>query len=562
MGQLRSQAFAAFLLVVLSLSFAGQGNAQTSVAVDTTSPRATLQTFLDSVDNYMALSLSATLPYVRSDRFYQSEGERQLRAQANQQFSRASETLDVSGLPPGFRGVLTVESVVRLMDIVARIDLPDLSDIPDHEAMQAAGETSWRIPGTRLEIALVSEGRHAGTYLFSPQTILNLEEIHLRLAYLPAQQKSVQAYLDGLAPYTSDTTLYGHWQNSAGTFGFLPERWSYEMPEWLKVRVLGATIWQWLAALLCEVLGLFLIWLSWYIGGRLGAPRKMRVFATALFIMAYAASATTLLEALQIGGALLYFVGLGSVCILYLSAIWMSFATANVVAEAIIKRQSLLTGGVDSQLIRLGARLVALAFTTLLIVSGTNALGFPAYSLLTGFGVGGLAIALAARDTLSNLLGSIAIMFEKPFRSRDWIKIGDAEGYVERVGFRSTRIRTLEDSVVSIPNNLVVNSMVDNLGARKNRHQHFELQIPYTTPRDGIQSFVDGVRLIVDRHPKTPSEGSHVHLSAFNEGGMVVQVRFYLSVAEYELELSELEKIMFQVLQLSEKLGIKLSGSE
>ena len=71
----------------------------------------------------------------------------------------------------------------------------------------------------------------------------------------------------------------------------------------------------------------------------------------------------------------------------------------------------MLTGGVDSQLIRLGARLVALAFTTLLIVSGTNALGFPAYSLLTGFGVGGLAIALAARDTLSNLLGSIAIMF-------------------------------------------------------------------------------------------------------------------------------------------------------
>ena len=245
--------------------------------------------------------------------FTRTKAKDSLERKRTSSFSRASETLDVSGLPPGFRGVLTVESVVRLMDIVARIELPDLSDIPDHEAMQAAAKTSWRIPGTRLEIALVSEGRQAGTYLFSPQTIVNLEEIHLRLAYLPAQQESVQAYLNGLAPYTSDTTLYGHWQNSAGTFGFLPERWSYEMPDWLKVRVFGATIWQWLAAFLCEVLGIFLIWLSWFIGGRLGAPRKLRVFATALFVMAYAASATTLLEALQIGGALLYFVGLGSV---------------------------------------------------------------------------------------------------------------------------------------------------------------------------------------------------------------------------------------------------------
>jgi len=213
----------------------------------------------------------------------------------------------------------------------------------------------------------------------------------------------------------------------------------------------------------------------------------------------------------------------------------------------------------NSQLIRLGARLIALALTILLVVRGTSELGFPAYSLLTGFGVSGLAIALAARDTLSNLLGSISIMFERPFRSHDWIKIGDAEGSVQRVGFRSTHIRTAEDSVVSIPNNLVVNTMVDNMGARGRRHQRMMLNLPNGTPLDLLQSFVGGVREILHKHELTSGKDHRVYLNDINDGGLGVLIDFHLYVPSYDIELRERETILFGILRFAESLGVKIN---
>jgi MscS family membrane protein len=88
-----------------------------------------------------------------------------------------------------------------------------------------------------------------------------------------------------------------------------------------------------------------------------------------------------------------------------------------------------------------------------LLIQGSYELGFPAYSVLAGLGVGGLAVALAARDSLANLLGSMLIMFEKPFRVGHVIRVSGAERTVEDVGFRSTRTRTADNSLISIPNN-------------------------------------------------------------------------------------------------------------
>lgn len=555
------------LAVVLFALMLGADEARSQMAGDsnaanTSSPRGTLQTFLSGIDAFMEPSLDAAVSYAASDRSYPNEREEGLHTLAGQHFVVAIETLDLTELPSGFRRLLAIESLVRLTDVIARIDLPDLANVPDHEMMKAAGETRWRIPGTRIEIALVSEGARAGEYLFSANTVANLEQIHKRVAHLPVKQDSVKRYLNGLAPYTSDTTLYDLWRNSAATFGVLPDRWSHDMPDWLKANVLGATVWQWVLILSCEIAGLFLIWLVWKIGGRWGTSRRMRVFITAVSILIYSSLAPVILEALQIGGTFLYVTGLASVVALYLSAIWTVFAGANAIAETIIKHQRLRTGGVDSQLIRLGARLIGLALTAMLVAKGTSELGFPAYSLLTGLGVSGLAIALAARDTLSNLLGSIAIMFEKPFRSHDWIKVGDAEGMVERVGFRSTRIRSFEDSVVSIPNNLVVNMMVNNMGVRGRRRQQFMVELTYGTPLEKVRHFVDGVRAIVAEHPLTAQDDFHVHLNDFSDAGLGVLIHFHLLVQDYETELKERENVLFEILELSKTLEIKMNSAE
>ena len=124
---------------------------------------------------------------------------------------------------------------------------------------------------------------------------------------------------------------------------------------------------------------------------------------------------------------------------LYLSAAWLSMIGAGLLAEAIVASERLRQRSLDSQLVRLGMRFAGIAIAIGLLIQGSYELGFPAYSVLAGLGVGGLAVALAARDSLANLLGSMLIMIEKPFRVGHVVRVAGSEGTVEDVGFRSTQ---------------------------------------------------------------------------------------------------------------------------
>ena len=146
-----------------------------------------------------------------------------------------------------------------------------------------------------------------------------------------------------------------------------------------------------------------------------------------------------------------------------LTAAWLCILGMVILGDFLVASEHLKRSSLDGQLIRLAARLIGVIGAIVFLIIGADELGFPAYSVVAGLGVGGLAVALAARDSLANLLGSLLIMFEKPFRVGHYIKVGGSEGTVEDVGFRSTRIRTPENSLLSIPNNTVVNTTVENL---------------------------------------------------------------------------------------------------
>ena len=178
---------------------------------------------------------------------------------------------------------------------------------------------------------------------------------------------------------------------------------------------------------------------------------------------------------------------------LYLSAAWLSMIGASLLAEAIVASEHLRRGSLDSQLIRLGMRFAGIAIAIGFLIQGSYELGFPTYSVLAGLGVGGLAVALAARDSLANLLGSLLIMIEKPFRVGHYVRVSGGEDTVENVGFRSTRIRTPDNSLISIPNNSVVNATVENLTLRIMRRQRFLIQVTYETPREKLDELILGI---------------------------------------------------------------------
>src|SRR6202045_2856813 len=162
-------------------------------------------------------------------------------------------------------------------------------------------------------------------------------------------------------------------------------------------------------------------------------------------------------------------------------------------------------------------RLAGITIALGLLIQGADELGFPAYSVLAGLGVGGLAVALAARDSLANLLGSMLIMIEKPFRVGHVIRVAGSEGTVEDVGFRSTRIRTPDNSLISIPNNSVVNATVENLSLRVMRRQRFFVQITYDTPRERVEELIAGLKQLITDHPLTNKTNFHVRFNNFSD---------------------------------------------
>jgi MscS family membrane protein len=253
---------------------------------------------------------------------------------------------------------------------------------------------------------------------------------------------------------------------------------------------------------------------------------------------------------LRIGGSPLVLTAFIETGALFLIAAWLSVIGASMLGEAIVGSEHLNRSSLDNQLIRLGMRFAGIVVAIGFLIEGANELGFPAYSVLAGLGVGGLAVALAARDSLANLLGSILIMFEKPFRVGQVIRVSGSEGTVEDVGFRSTRIRTLDNSLISIPNNTVVNATVENLSLRVMRRQRFFVQVTYDTPREKVQELAARIKQLITDHPMTNKTNIQVRFNDFAESSLNILVYFYLNVADYTAELQEREDILLQIMEL------------
>jgi len=186
-------------------------------------------------------------------------------------------------------------------------------------------------------------------------------------------------------------------------------------------------------------------------------------------------------------------------------------------------------------------------------------LGFPAYSVIAGLGVGGLAVALAARDTIANLIGSLLITIEKPFRVGHVVRIGGSEGTVEDVGFRSTRIRTPDNTLVTIPSSAVVSTTVENLSIRTKRRQRFFVQVMYDTPRVKLEEIVARIRQLIVDHPLAEDSSCQVRFNNFAESSLDILVIFNLMVDDYASELREREAVLLRIMDLVKDAGVEFA---
>lgn len=180
-------------------------------------------------------------------------------------------------------------------------------------------------------------------------------------------------------------------------------------------------------------------------------------------------------------------------------------------------------------------------------------------ALIAGLSIGGLAIALAAQETVKNLFGSMMIYADKPFKIGDMITIGSVTGTIEDIGFRSTRIRTLDTSLISIPNGNLMNETINNLGLRKKRRYNTAINIAYHTPPALVENFVEGLREIALTHPEVDKDEIYIHLNNLGPSSMDIIFVVFFNTNEWALELKWKEQIIHSIIELAASLGVQFA---
>lgn len=209
----------------------------------------------------------------------------------------------------------------------------------------------------------------------------------------------------------------------------------------------------------------------------------------------------------------------------------------------------------DDQLIPLARQALQMGLYLLGGIYLADELGFDVWKLAAGVGIGGLAFALAAQDTVANVFGSLNIFIDKPFQIGDLVKIGSVTGVVEEVGFRSTRVRTPYHSVVTIPNSQITNANVDNLGARPKRHVKMTLGLTYDTEPARVQGFVEGVRAVLATHPLI-ERSYEVHTYNLGDSAIEVLVNYHVDAPSWHDELVTRSQTIMAFLNLAKELDV------
>ena len=177
-------------------------------------------------------------------------------------------------------------------------------------------------------------------------------------------------------------------------------------------------------------------------------------------------------------------------------------------------------------------------------------------TVLAGASIGGVAIAFAAQDSVKNLIGTINIFLDKPFRLGDWVVIGGVEGTVEHVGLRSTQVRAADTSVFQIPNSKVSEMEINNKGLRIFRRYNTELGIRYDTPPELIEAFVQGIRKIIIEHPDTRSESFNVEFTGFGDSALKILVNVFFKQLDWGSEQSSKHRLHIAIVKLASALGV------
>lgn len=505
------------------------------------SPRATMRTFIRAAATYTSSTASADA-----------------KARARDEIIKALDLDDIQleSLDD------TVAAIVNILGRLGDDEADILQGMPDADVAERMNLDQYDVlmDGPHRRRALQLLQRHPdgvirlepidGVWTFTPDTVRGSREFFIRVSDIAARSAEV----------TADLTL------SLRLEAFMTR----QAPGIANARFLGMAGWKWLALLIIAFIGVVIDYtvrailrFTWHrFANRQGIKVDPKTLSRAVRPFGIFAAALIWLALIRVVGlpdvalkALLVAVKL----VLTLGAVWGAYRIVDLVCEFFARKAAVTTTKVDDLLIPLVRKTGKVFVTAMGIVYIANALNIEIVPLLTGLGIGGLAVAFAAKDTIENFFGSIAVIADRPFEVGDWVVIGEVEGTVEHLGFRSTRIRTFYNSLITVPNATLVRANVDNYGRRRFRRFKTHLGVAYDTEPDTIEAFCEGIRELVRLHPYTRKDYYQVWLHQFGPASLDILLYIFHQCPDWQTELRERHRLMLDILRLANKLGVEIA---
>jgi MscS family membrane protein len=518
--------------------------------LDTSSPRATLTGFLATMDEALRLT---------RDHFLKSwTMDAQVLSRVRDLDASAYRTLDVSNVPPDAQTEVSRDAASYLYEVLSRIELPPEGEIPGKGAFEEGKKNvKWTIPNTEITLARADEGPRAGQFLFNPETVARAREFYDRTRDLP---------------HVREAPLKNVVERRANMGGFLiPPRVIEHLPGWAKQPVLGQGMWKWCILAVAIIAGFAAVFgihrLARANLSAHGFGTQLRRLATPVSLLLLAQFLPYLTSSvLMADGELAEGLILAAGAVSYLAGAWAVWIAAATVAELVISSPRIGDQSLDAHMLRLAARVVGIFSAVALLFHGANQIGLPIYGVIAGVGVGGLAIALAARTTLEDFLGSINLYVDQPVRVGDFCRYGEDPsagwlriGSVESIGLRSTRIRGIDRTITTIPNSDFARMHIVNMTSRDRMLLKANLHLRYDTTPEQLRLVLEELRALLREHPRVTDVPARVRFIGIGEYSLDLEIFAYVDTSDPDEFLVIQEDLNLRIMQVVEEAGTGLA---
>ena len=471
-----------------------------------------------------------------------------VKAGNNGAFADAIRTLDLSGIDTQLRSVtgrITAERLINTLDRITHITyatIPSSENGPTWFLRKQAVTIGDDVHEVEIAIGKTSNG----DWKFTPETVSSIENFYSSVSHLQV--------LHG-------NTEYSNWRI----------RFKSRMPMWTAEEFLMFKKGQWLGLICVFVVSLlaftfvrFVItfYIRFKVKDRALDMADNEQFKSTL-PFGYLAFALTWLigvRPLEFDVDVLEIFIRASYILTAFFSVWAALTIVDYVSLHFEKKARGTANKFDDVLVPMVKKTCKVLVVTFGAILIAHSLTFDVASILAGLGIGGVAVALAAKDTISNLFGSVTVIIDRPFQIGDYIVLSkDLEGSVEEVGFRSTRLRTPVNSLVTLPNSVLANMAIDNYGMRRVRRYKTTLQLEYSTTREKLQEFCDRLRYQIQLNPMMLKDDNIVTIYELNTSSIDVLLTVYFVTGQQKVELAERHKFILEILKTAEELGVQFA---